>query len=271
MKKGFISKMVAELVSPVQYSFILSEQQTPINQYIGHNLKLEFTGHIACVACGRSIKKTYQQGYCFPCTQKLAQCDLCILKPEQCHYHQGTCREPQWGDTHCMIPHYVYLSNTSALKVGITKKSQVPTRWIDQGAIQAIPVFEVKTRRVSGLVEVQIAKQMSDKTNWRAMLKGEVENIDLKLKQEEIISGYKKKFTSIIEEFGNDSITPLESAPVTSIVYPVLEYPKKISSFSFDKMPIVEGKLIGIKGQYLIFEKGVINIRKFGGYEIILN
>lgn len=265
---GKLSKMSVVLEEPIQYFFCTNEEKTHLNPYIGKQIRLYFTGKINCVACDRPIKKSYQQGYCFVCTQKLAQCDLCVLKPERCHYHQGTCREPEWGDTHCMIGHYVYLSKTSGLKVGITRKSQVPTRWIDQGATQAITLFEVATRQVSGFVEVKLAEGMSDKTNWRNMLKGICDEINLIEQRDKLLSNYEQLFAQEIERFGPDSIKPLANANLVQIDYPVHEYPKKITSLSFDKTPEIKAILMGIKGQYLIFDTGVINIRKFGGYEV---
>lgn len=168
-----------------------------------------------------------------------------------------------------MIPHIVYLANTSSLKVGITRQSQVPTRWMDQGASQALPIFRVKTRRISGFVEVALAQSMADKTNWRAMLKGDGEAIDIKAKAAVAAPAIADRLDAIRGEHGDDAIEPLDE-DVVAITYPVTEYPTKITSLNFDKHPLVEGRLTGIKGQYLILDTGVINIRKFAGYEIDL-
>tara|TARA_R110002110_G_scaffold195770_1_gene405460 strand:- start:76277 stop:77098 length:822 start_codon:yes stop_codon:yes gene_type:complete len=272
MKKlGTLSKMVVSHEAPVSYQLPLGEFLIPLDKYIGKDLALEFTGEINCVACGRDIKKSYQQGYCYPCTKKLAQCDMCILKPEQCHYHLGTCREPEWGDTHCMIQHVVYLSNTSGIKVGITRGTQVPTRWIDQGAIAAIPVFAVSTRRISGLIESSLKSNISDRTNWRNMLKNIVPEIDLIAEKHKLIDQNQGLIADIIAEFGPGSAVAIHQDKVYEFEYPVLQYPEKVNSLSFDKTALVEGKLEGIKGQYLIFSHGVINMRKFGGYRVALN
>ena len=168
--QGTLSKMTSEIGDPVSYAIPLGEERLAVNELLGKHLSLRYTGNIYCDNCGRATKRSFSQGHCYPCMQKLAACDMCILKPEQCHYHEGTCREPAWGDTHCMIHHIVYLANTSGLKVGITRETQVPTRWIDQGATQALPIFRVATRQISGFVEVELAKAMADKTNWRAIL-----------------------------------------------------------------------------------------------------
>lgn len=192
---------------------------------------------------------------------------MCIMKPEMCHYDQGTCREPQWGQENCMIDHYVYLSNTSSLKVGITRHNQIPTRWIDQGATQGLPIFKVKTRYISGLIEIELAKHISDKTNWRTLLKQDGDAMDLSEKFAELLPLVSKKIEEIKEQFGADAVQVL-TEPTTEIHYPVTAHPTKISSHNFDKNPEVTGILQGIKGQYLILDTGVINIRKFTSYEI---
>lgn len=264
-----IRKMVGTLneQGEVNYALPVGGQLVELNPLIGKRVSLNFAGEINCCNCGRKTKKSYSQGFCYPCMQKLAQCDMCIMKPETCHYDAGTCREPEWGESHCMTPHYVYLSNTSALKVGITRHTQIPTRWIDQGATQALPIFKVNTRLQSGLVEIALAKFISDKTNWRNMLKAQPEKIDLKARAAELIPEISEALADIRLKFGDDAVTELNE-DVVNIHYPVTEYLTKISSFNLDKSPDVEGTLLGIKGQYLIFDQGVINMRKYGSYHL---
>src|SRR5579875_2619879 len=132
-------------------------------------MNLSFTGEKACIICGRKVKKLYQSGYCFPCVTTLAECDLCIVKPHECHFHKGTCRDESFAMTHCMIPHYVYLAFSSGFKVGLTRKGREFTRWIDQGASQAVLLAEVPTRKMAGEMEMAIAEHISDKTDWRKM------------------------------------------------------------------------------------------------------
>jgi hypothetical protein len=267
--QGTLSKMTTALDEVVEYALPLGDDRVPLNPLIGNTVSLKFTGNIFCDACGRKTNRSFAQGHCYPCMKKLAACDMCIMKPETCHYHLGTCREPAWGDSHCMIDHVVYLANTSGLKVGITRESQIPTRWMDQGATQALPIFRVSTRQISGLVEVSLAKTMADKTNWRTMLKGDNVAIDLAARASQAIPAITETLSGLGERFGPTAVETLSATPV-DISYPVLEYPQKISSFNFDKGPIAEGTLLGIKGQYLIFDTGVINVRKFTGYEIAL-
>jgi len=273
---GAVEKLTAQLDSNnlVQYQLPLAaigeggkQQSIDLNSLIGQKLTLNFHNKIACKKCGKTTKKSYSQGFCYPCMAKLAQCDMCIMKPETCHHHLGTCREPQWGEQHCMVNHFVYLSNTSALKVGITRHTQIPTRWIDQGATQALPIFKVSTRLQSGLVETALAEFIGDKTNWRAMLKGSNEAIDLKAQAKILVPQIEQRLDEISLKFGCGAVQLLDEN-VVEINYPVSQYLTKISSFNFDKTPIVSGILLGIKGQYLIFEQGVINMRKFSSYQI---
>lgn len=267
--EGHLQKMKVELDEPVSYALRLDNQLVPLNDQIGKKLTLRFDGAIACVHCSRKVKKSYNQGYCFPCSQRLAQCDMCIVRPQTCHFHLGTCREPEWGEANCMRPHVVYLANSSGLKVGITRREQIPTRWIDQGAHQALPIFAASTRRISGLLEVIIGSEVSDRTDWRKMLRGEPESVDLKARRNEIVSACQLRIDELAEQFGADSFARIEDANTTEIRYPVLEYPVKIRSLNFDKLPEISGTLLGIKGQYLIFDIGVVNLRRHGGYRLV--
>ena len=265
---GQLQKMVTELDSPVQYQMPVGDTLVPLNGYLGKTVSLQYQGRITCIHCGRQSKKSFNQGYCYPCFSKLARCDSCIVSPEKCHFHEGTCREPDWAEEFCMQDHFVYLANSSGVKVGITRGNQIPTRWMDQGAIQALPILRTQDRRLSGLVETVFKAYVADKTNWRAMLKGDVERIALAERREELMSQATEGLSQLQQEFGLQSVQVIENGEQVEIDYPVIEYPTKVSSFNFDKKPLVEGTLQGIKGQYLILDTGVINIRKFGAYHI---
>ena len=269
--RGALSKMGTRLEQPVQYSLRLGEQDLDLNALLGQGVRLEYLGAIHCSHCGRKTKKSFSQGYCYPCFSKLAQCDTCIMSPERCHYAAGTCREPAWGEQFCMTDHVVYLANSSGAKVGITRATQVPTRWIDQGATQALPIMRVATRQQSGLVEDVLRSQVTDRTNWRAMLKGEATSLDLAQLAGEIFQACHDGITTLQERFGLQAIQPLSDLAVVDIAYPVLAYPAKVASFDLEKTPVVEGTLQGIKGQYLIFDTGVINIRKFTAYQLAVH
>ncbi|NOT13686.1 MAG: DUF2797 domain-containing protein [Methylococcaceae bacterium] len=266
--QGTLQKMRTRLNDPVHYELPLADQTLALNPLIGQAIKFTYTGKIFCVHCSRPIKKSFNQGYCYPCFTSLAQCDMCIMKPETCHYEAGTCREPEWAQAFCFQPHVVYLANSSGIKVGITRQTQLPTRWMDQGAVQALPIFKVPARYVSGLVEVIIARHISDKTSWQQMLKSRAELIDLKAKRDELITLCSSELTDIANRLGAQAIQSLPDESVVDIHYPIDSYPKKIQSFNLDKNPEVIGVLQGIKGQYLLLDTGVINIRKYSGYEV---
>ncbi len=268
---GGVRKMHASLDQPVSYALPLGESAVPMNPLLGQVLQLEYSGEIRCIHCDRKTSKSFNQGYCYPCFKRLARCDSCIVSPQKCHFHEGTCREPEWGLANCMIDHIVYLSHTSALKVGITRGSQVPTRWIDQGATQALPLFRVDSRLHSGLLEVALAREIGDRTQWQAMLKGDGEPRDLPAAAEALLERCADDVAALQREHGLQALSRLEDAEVTTIRFPVLEYPGKVKSFNLDRSPRVGGTLLGIKGQYLIFDSGVINMRKYAGYQLTLS
>lgn len=259
--KFVLSKMTSEWKEndPVQYSLKNDEGILKLNPLIGQTVKLESSGQTVCLGCGKKSKKSLQQGHCYPCSRSLARCDICIVRPELCHFSKGTCREPEWGQANCFIPHTLYLANSSGLKVGITRAHQRMTRWIDQGAIEAIPVINLDNRLSIGELEHRFKAHFADKTNWRNMLKGEVPSLDL--------TAERVKALGLVPEISERAL----SDAIVHIRYPVLEHPKKVTSLNLEKMPLIEGTLLGIKGQYMIFDKGVINIRSFSGYEVELS
>ena len=260
---GPIRKMQTHLNRGIaQYQLPISDKLLNMNDLVGEEITLSFNQTICCQNCGKKTNKSYSQGHCFPCSQKLASCDLCIMKPETCHYHLDTCREPQWGLDNCFSPHVVYLANSSGVKVGITRKKNIPSRWIDQGAISALPILEVDTRLKSGELEMALKQFVNDKTNWRQMLKNEVSPVNLLATKNILLENIKEVIhTTGAQILNNEAL---------EINYPVVEYPSKINSLNFDKTPTITGVLKGIKAQYLILDSGVLNIRKFSAYNITL-
>lgn len=263
MKQGNLLKLKTSHEDVVKYTLILGGEEIDLNALVGKSIELNFTGHIFCIDSGKKIKKSFGNGYSWESFITLPECDQCIVKPELCHYAKGTCRDSSWGDDHCMQPHIIYISLTSGLKVGITRKVQVPTRWMDQGAVKAIALCEVKDRLTSGLIEVEIAKELGDKTNWRNMLKNDYEDRDLV----EVKKGILAKYGELLSKYQASISEDL----VYHFNYPVEVYPKKVSSLNPYKTPSIKGTLLGIKGQYLIFDSGVINIRKYQGHEVQLS
>ncbi len=265
---GPLRKMRVALQAPVEYTLSIGDTDVALNDYLGASVRLDYLGAISCMHCGRATRKSFSQGYCYPCFQSLAQCDSCIVSPEKCHHAAGTCREPAWAEAHCLQPHIVYLANSSGLKVGITRGTQVPTRWIDQGAVQALPILAVQTRLQSGLVEMLFKRHIADKTNWRAMLKGQVDVLDLPAERDRLLAQCAADIAELQQRYGLQAVQILAAAEPVAIRYPVLEHPSKVTSLDLEKTPAIAGRLLGIKGQYLILDIGVLNIRKFGAYHV---
>lgn len=262
---GAVRKMRTRHTTPVSYRLPIGEQFVEINALIGQKIELEYHGEIHCIACGRKIRKSFQQGYCFPCMRSLPECDQCIVRPELCHFAAGTCRDPEWGLEHCMQDHYLYLANSSGLKIGITRGTQVPTRWMDQGARQALPIIRTTSRYHVGLLEEALKAFANDRTDWRKMLKGKSARLDLEGERAQLL----ETAGSVLTRLGDDiEWEMLDERVAYEFEYPVAKYPEKISSINLDRQPRVEGVLHGIKGQYLIFDCGVMNVRKYGGYRL---
>jgi len=255
--KGQLRKMQVEQGSPIKY-YLNLEERFLVNDLIGHNLSISWTGIIQCVDCQKVTKSSFGQGFCYKCFTQSAQSSECIIRPELCRAHLGEGRDPEWEEANHNQPHTVYLAQSDIVKVGVTRNTQIPTRWIDQGATAAIRLAETPNRYLAGVLEVALKDHFSDKTNWQKMLKNEIDyTIDLaaeKWELEELLPADLTQYFTDDEEIENFD-------------YPVISYPSKIKSIALEKVNHFTGKLIGIKGQYLIFENDlVINLRKYTGY-----
>ena len=255
---GQLEKMTHEEGQPIEYSLILDEKRTPITHRVGVETSIKFLGKIACIECGKNIKKTYGEGYCYPCFNELPETDLCMVKPELCEHEFGDEKDKEYFQKFCKIDHFVYLSLTSGVKVGVTRHFNIPSRWIDQGAVKGLIIAKTPERKFAGQLEVALAKHLADKTNWRKMLTSDIEEISL------------EKFREKVREW-----TPAELKQYLvrdemprELVYPIKESPKKVSSHNLEKEPELSGILTGIKGQYLMFGNKVINLRKYTGYYV---
>lgn len=256
--EGNIYKMRTELANPVKYFLTIGENEIEINNLIGKEIKLNFTGQINCIKCGKRTKTSFNQGFCYNCLQTAPEASETVIRPELSKSQFGIARDMEWAKIHDLADHIVYLAVSSEIKVGVTRISQIPTRWIDQGASYAIKLATTPNRHIAGVIEVFLKKYYTDKTNWRAMLKNEVaENIDLQNKKQKTIQLLPAELRKYINPDNETTI----------IEYPVKQFPQKIKSIGFDKTPTIEGVLKGIKGQYLIFENDtVLNVRKHNGY-----
>jgi hypothetical protein len=257
--EGVLTKMQTELGNPIQYYLVFENSFLNLNQLLDKELEITFQGY-QCLNCGKK-KKIFRQGFCYDCFMSSASAGDWIMKPELSTAHLAIeDRDLEYEMKVQLQPHIVYLALSSEVKVGVTRKTQVPTRWIDQGAIQAVPIVEVPNRYLAGITEVALKNHFADKTNWQKMLKNEVSPTDLleeRLKTEALLPNEVRNY------FFN------QEAQLYQMNYPVLNYPKKVTSLSLDKTPNFQGKLSGIKGQYLLFQDGtVFNVRTFEGYVV---
>ena len=257
--EGVLTKMQTELGNPIQYYLVFENSFLNLNQLLDKDFEITFQGY-QCLNCGKK-KKIFRQGFCYDCFMSSASAGDWIMKPELSTAHLDIeDRDLAYEKKVQLQPHIVYLALSSEVKVGVTRGTQVPTRWIDQGAVQAIPIVEVPNRYLAGITEVALKSHYADKTNWQKMLKNEVPQVDL-----------------IEERLKTEAFLPKEvqnyffkqEAHLYQLNYPVLNYPKKVTSLSLDKTLNFQGKLSGIKGQYLLFQDGtVFNVRTFEGYVV---
>lgn len=261
--EGFLTKMKTTTPSEgglVEYTLRLNnEEKVPLNQFLGQTIALNYLGEIRCIHCQAKTKKTFGEGSCWNCFQKLAINDMCIMKPETCHYDQGTCRQPEWAEGRCLKPHSLYLSRSSGIKIGITRGGNHLIRWADQGAIEAMIIGTFDNRLQVGLAEKKISSGgIGDRTSWQKMLKNDVTD---------------KSFDEVLEQ-ARELLSPeqrvhlLDSPQAIQLQFPHLEWPLKVKSTKFDKVPEFSGTLTAIKGQYLIFGEQVINLRSQSGYVV---
>ena len=260
--EGTLSKMQTELGNPIQYYLVFENSFLNVNQLLGQKIEINFEGY-QCLNCLKS-KKIFRQGFCYDCFYSSPAVGDWIMKPELSTAHLGIADRDLEYETRVQLqPHIVYFASSSEVKVGVTRKTQVPTRWIDQGAEQALAIVEVPNRYLAGITEVALKNHFADKTNWRKMLTNAILEVDLIAEK------------SKVQQLLPDEVQPyfdINAFQVTPLHYPVLNYPTKISSLSLDKSPNFSGKLIGVKGQYLIFEDGtVFNIRSYEGYKVRLS
>ncbi len=265
MIKGNLLKMHSKLDDKDQviYHLSLNDNKICMNDYLEKKIKIESCHEINCIKCGRMTKTSFAQGYCFPCFKSAPETEECVLRPELCRAHEGKSRDMTYAETHCLIEHFVYLAYTGGLKVGVTRHTQIPTRWIDQGATKAIKLFSTPNRYLAGLIEVALKASHNDKTNWRKMLcLTDESDVDLIKQKDEILS----IIESNLKEYSIDNDNYIQQ-----IKYPLTQIPVKVKSINLDKNPEVKGTLTGIKGQYLIFDNGIVfNIRRHNGYKINL-
>jgi len=255
---GNLIKMRSEYTNPVTYFLKLGDSELKMNELLGKLLLLKYTGIIHCIQCGKRTSKSYSQGYCYNCMLTAPQADESVVRPELSKAQFGIARDMEWSKENDLIDHFVYLSVTSGLKVGVTRSHQLFTRWIDQGAAQAIKLSCTPNRHIAGITEVFLKKYAADKTNWLKMLSGDTTHqINLIDEKARLLALLPSELQQYSER--DNTIYP--------IFYPVQSIPDSLYQISLEQNAEISGRLVGIRGQYLIFDDGgVLNIRKYSGY-----
>ncbi len=255
-----ISKMGSELNNGVvDYFMIVDNDRIKMNELLGSKVKFTFTGDINCQSCGALTRKSYMQGYCYNCYLTVPQTEECVLNPEKCKAHLGIARDIEYSKEHCLIRHYVYLSLTSGIKVGVTRHTQIPTRWIDQGAAKALIVAQTPNRYIAGLVEVFLKAHYNDKTNWKKMLVSDVDSSADLLAE-------KHKIAGLLPPVMKSLIT--NHYETVDLSYPVISIPSDLQSVDLVRDSYFEGTLTAIKGQYLIVGQSAFNVRRHSGFKV---
>ena len=251
----------AHYVLPL-YDVLTPTGTCPMNPLVGGTVALRFAHAIHCIASGKQITKTFGEGLSYAAWRTSPAAVESIVRPELSRIHEGIAlRDAAWEDAHHNQPHAVYLSTTSAVKVGVTRTANVPSRWIDQGATEAILLAETPYRQLAGLMEVALKGHFVDRTAWRAMVQNRSAGDDLRTRKEEALALLPAVYTPF---FCPDDT-------VTHIAYPVLQYPARVTALKLDATPAFTGTLTGIKGQYLLFADGhVLNVRAHAGYRVHL-
>ncbi|WP_339895885.1 DUF2797 domain-containing protein [uncultured Algibacter sp.] len=259
--QGVLTKMETEFASPIQYYLVFENDFLNMNQLLNKQITLQFVKY-QCLNCGLD-KPIFRQGFDRQCFYDVAQAGDWIMRPELSTAHlDKEDRDLEYEKKVQLQPHIVYLANSSNVKVGVTRKSQVPTRWIDQGAHEAIEIVEVPNRYLAGITEVALKNHVGDKTNWRKMLKNDIED--------ENLVEWRERLKQYIPNEAKDYF--IENNTETNIEFPVIKYPEKPKSLNIQKEQQYSGKLVGIKGQYLIFEdETVFNVRANEGLVVNIN
>jgi hypothetical protein len=258
---GILDKMPTSFINPVQYFLQLGEDRVAMNELVGKHITFKWTGNIYCTVCGRKTKKSFGEGMCYPCFSSSPENADCIFRPELCEGHLDKGRDVEWEKKHHVQPHYIYLALVNEVKVGVTRDSQIPTRWIDQGANKAIILAQTPYRQLAGLIEVSLKNHLTDKTHWMKMLTNQFNyEVDLLAEKKRI----KTLLSEELQQYYSDNDEIIE------LLYPTEQYPAKVVSTGFEKTPVIESRLTGIRGQYVYFGNSVMNIRKHSGYEVEL-
>lgn len=248
----------------VHYRLNIGEAEVPLNALVGGPLQLSFTGRLFCIRCGAQVRKLFHDGFCYDCFRAAPEASECIVRPELCQAHLGIGRDPGWEEEHHNQPHAVYFAVTSAIKVGVTREVQIPTRWIDQGAEYAVQIARVPYRQLAGQIEVALKAHFTDRTAWQRMLKHELAS------DADLGAAYMTALAALPTELSDHLLPPAALQPI-HLRYPVLAYPQTVRAVNLAAQRRLTTTLQGIRGQYLVGDAGaVLNVRRHGGFEVLL-
>ena len=258
--EGPLRKLSFAQGKPIRY-VLHAGGDLPLNPCLGQGLRVTWLGETRCEHCGTRTAKRYGGGYCYRCFKALARCDLCVVSPTRCHHHLGTCREPDWGETHCMVPHTVYLANSSGVKVGLTRGTTGVPRWIEQGAIQGLSIARAETRRAAGELEALLAERIPDKTDWRALVTGGARRADLAAVADGLPGRVRERAGQL------SGVGWLEDREAVELEYPIERYSRRPARLTLAEGAdrIVEGRLRGVIGQFLLFDHGAFHVAGHAG------
>ncbi len=255
------------------YQLKLGGQTMALEDLIGCGVRFTHMPPDACVHCAKPVSKLYGGGHCYDCFSTLARCDLCVVSPDRCHYASGTCREPEWGEAFCMQPHSVYLAVSSGPKVGLTRRGRELRRWVDQGASAAMVIAHTPSRRAAGVVEAQCRRFVSDRTDWRKLVSGTTQSVDLA-----DLARILRREIPELSALQASNVEPAELAAsvwLTDTSPSILRYP--VTAFSPAERLVVNAEhvelrdnLQGAVGQFLLFSRGAFNVAEHRGIGVVV-
>ena len=261
MITGVLNRLTFDDSAPIRFTLHVGSEQLPLNAQIGKGLEITYLGRADCIHCGTTVPSRYGGGYCYRCFTQLARCDLCVVSPTRCHYDEGTCREPEWGETFCMRPHWVYLVRSTDLKVGLTRQDNAVFRWTEQGARAGVVVARAETRRAAGAVEALIATRVSDKTDWRRLVTGQAVDLDLTVEAQRIKDEWAQPMRDLPDAQWTEGV-------VTELQYPVDRYLNRPQRIRLADQGTILGRVTGVIGQYVLFDHGAFNVAEHAGMHV---
>ena len=255
------------------------EENLSISECLNRGVELRLVEDKRCVHCNKGISSTYASAYCFDCANSLAQCDLCILSPSKCHYHQGTCRDPEWADEFCMTSHTVYVALTSNTKVGITRSSRLHQRWIDQGAYAGVAIAQMPTRRAAGVLEWLLSRYISDRTDWRQLVNRPAPQVNLlelarQLRDQvadlQVLNDLNENPQVHTQLPAEEVIAAqwIDALQLVEIQHPLTGYSPAKRLTVNAQQPYLEANLLGLLGHFLLFDRGVLDLNQHRGMQI---